>query len=217
MNTNIIKSLGLIALGGVVGGLTGYFLASLVINQLLEQQEYFEEEEESINIEVKTGTPETVKLKKVEKRDYTKYAKEDLAELVKPYTTEGSANSKQDNIRVISLEEYESNRTVNRELITYYAGDTTFCDATEEIIPNPEDFFGANVHLHFGEESQDPDIVYVRNENNGVNYEITQVPGKYSVIIMGLPDDEPKSKPKGRRSTNKTPKSFESEENEGED
>ncbi len=209
MNTITIKRFGIIAVGGLAGGLVGYFLASLIIKQLTKPQEEFENEEENANIELKVGPPKTVK---DIKRDYTKYAeKGDLSELVQPY------KSKQDNIRIISIDEYDSNRTVNRELIAYYAGDTTFCDANEEIIPNPEDFFGPNIHLHFGEESNDPDIVYVRNENNGVSYEITQVHGKYHVIVLGMPDEEPKVTKAKRRRTSKKEEIEESIENEGED
>ncbi len=214
MNTITIKRFGIITVGGLAGGLIGYFLANLIIEQLTKPQEEFENEEEDANIELKVGAPKRVKEIKT---DYTKYAeKEDLSKLVEPYKNK----SKQDNIRIISIDEYDSNRTANREPITYYAGDTTFCDANEEIIPNPEDFFGPNIHLHFGEESDDPDIVYVRNENNGVSYEITQVHGKYHVIVLGMPDEEPKVTKAKRRRTSKKAENIEDEEsieNEGED
>lgn len=213
MNTSLIKRLSIIVLGGIAGGAVGYLLAKFVIDQLLEQQKEFEWEEKN---KIKVGKPGSVK--QVNKIDYTKFGeKGTLSELVKPYT-EPEVKSEHNNIRVISLEEYQSNRT-NIEEISYYAGDTTFCNMNEEIIPNPEDFFGPNVHLRFGEESEDPDIVYVRNENNGVSYEITQLPGKYSVIVLGLPDEEKKVTKARRRKTTKA-KSLEDEEsieNEGED
>jgi len=223
MNTKMLKPLGLIVLGGIAGGLAGYFLASLIIDQVLESQKEFEEEEENINIDIKVGLPPENFKKGVRKIDYTKFTEKGaLEDLVRPYTEPpAKERSKQDNIRIISLEEYDSNRALNREPISYYEGDTTFCDANEDIIPNPEDFFGPNVHLHFGEQSEDPDIVYVRNENNGVSYEITRYKGKYSVIISGMPDEEPKIKPKRKRTTKiKKEEAFESEESiddEGED
>lgn len=215
MNADMIKRFGLIALGGIAGGFAGYFLASLVIDQLMKPQEEFEEEEENTaNTELRVGTaPESVK--EVTKRDYTKFAKSSLADLVKPYTV-GEARSKQDNIRIISLDEYDTLLT-NKELISYYEGDTTFCDSNEENIPNPEDFFGPNVHLHFGEDSGDPDIVYVRNENNGTSYEITRYKGKYSVIVMGMADEEPKGTKAKRRKSTKTVKETSEEENEGDE
>lgn len=214
MNTVTIKRFGIIAAGGLAGGLLGYFLADLIIKQLTKPQEEFEEEEMP-NIELKIGTPKVVREIKT---DYTKFAeKGDLSELVKPY----KPDSKQDNIRIISIDEYDSNRTASREPIAYYAGDTTFANANEEIIPNPEDFFGPNIHLHFGEESDDPDIVYVRNENNGVSYELTQIHGKYHVIVLGMPDEEPKTTKAKRRRSSKKAEALENEEesieNEGED
>lgn len=218
MNTITIKRLGIIAVGGLAGGLVGYFLANLVIKQLTELKEEFEEEEENTDTKLKIGKPETVKEIKT---DYTKYGeKGDLSELVKPYQSKNNkAKSRQDNIRIISLDEFDSIR-IGKEPITYYAGDTTFCNANEEIIPNPEDFFGPNIHLHFGEESEDPDIVYVKNENNGVNYEITQIHGKYHVIVLGMPEEESKpTKAKRRRSSKKENlrEDEESIENEGEE
>jgi peptidoglycan hydrolase-like protein with peptidoglycan-binding domain len=210
MNTIIIKRFAIISLGGIAGGIAGYFLADLIINKILEAEKEFKDEED-INVEVKVGAASKDAGGKV-KIDYTKYAeKGDLSELVKTYT-KGAVKSKLDNIRIISLDEYDSNQT-NKEAISYYAGDTTFCGPNEEIIPNPEEFFGPNVHLHFGEGSEDPDIVYILNENNGTSYEITQFQGKYSVIILGMPDEESKeTKGKRRRNTKKV-KIVEDEEN----
>lgn len=218
MNTKI-KALGIIALGGIVGGVTSYFLATLVIDQILKSQEEFEwdEEEENTYKEVEVGKAENVK-KSNKKTDYTRFSeKGPLEELVKPYTN--SSGSKQDSISIISLEEYENDRTFNIEEISYYSGDTTFCNMNEEPIPNPEDFFGPNPHLHFGDKSNDPDIVYIRNKKNGVNYEITQLPGKYSVTVLGMPDEEPKETKAKRRKTTKKEEPFEKEEadNEGDD
>jgi len=218
MNTKLLKPLGLMALGGVAGGIVGYFLSSLILDRMLQTQEEFEWEEEDIaaeELKVGTPTPAASARKIVNKIDYTKFGeKGDLEELVRPYATKKQDNpkSKQDNIRIISLLEYESNRTVNRELISYYSGDTTFCDANEGIIPNPEDFFGPNVHLHFGEESGDADIVYVENGNNGVSYEITRYKGKYSVIVMGMAEEEPKETKAKRRRSKKVEEIPDSEE-----
>lgn len=217
MNTTMIKHFGIIALGGVAGGLVGYFLAELIINQMTKEEKEFEKEEEKTNVEIKVGKSSEI----VSKKDYTKYAtKGDLSELADAYKSKNNSKPKQDNIRIISIDEFDSNKVVAREPISYYEGDTTFCNANEEIIPNPEDFFGPNIHLHFGEESDDPDIVYVKNENNGVSYEITRFHGKYHVIVLGMPDEEPKvTKAKRRRTSKKADlvEDEESTENEGED
>lgn len=220
MNTITIKRFGILAAGGVIGGLIGYFLAEVIIDQLTKSEELENEDTDqeqpmfrkSEGGELRVGKSEKPK----EKIDYTKYATEkgDLSKLVEPYK-----ESKQNNIRIISLDEYDSDPSPAKEQIAYYEGDTTFCNENEEIISNPEDYFGPNIHLHFGEDSEDADIVYVKNENNGVSYEITQIHAKYHVVVLGMPDEEPKTTKAKRRKTKKvnTLENEESIENEGED
>lgn len=228
MNIYTIRSMGLVATGGVLGGLIGYFLGGLIVDQLekrAEELEWAEEDEEEGVPPRSSGEPEigvinsTAEVKRT--KDYTKYAKGELTDLVKPYTSsiveEGAkTNAKPNLITIISLEDYESDRSHNKEPIAYYEGDTTFADAQEDIIDDPVSIFGPNIHLHFGEESDDPDIVYVRNENNGVDYEITRVHNSYSVIVMGMPEEPPKETKAKRRKSVRKVDAHDDEENEDE-
>jgi len=226
MDTNMIKRVGLIAAGGVVGGIIGYFLGGLIIDQLekrMEESEGYEEEEglrPSPEREIGVITS-TARIR--EPKDYTKYAKEkgDLSELVKPYISSideesKKSNAKPEKIMIITLDDFESNRSHNKEVIAYYEDDTTFANAQEDVIDDPVSIFGPNIHLHFGEESEDPDIVYLRNENNGVDYEITRIRNSYSVVVMGMPAEPPKETKAKRRKSVRKVSANEDDDNEDE-
>lgn len=218
MNGNIVKTIGLLGIGGVVGGVVGLFLANLIIEELYRKQldMILEEDTEEVEEEEEEGPQPSKKA-----LDYTKYAKAELSDLVKPYTSsivEGAkkevGETKSDRIMIISYDEYQGDRSHNKEPITYYENDTTFANANEDIIDSPTSIFGPNIHLHFGEGNDDPDIVYVRNENNGVDYEIARVHNSYSVIVMGMPEEPPKEKAKRRKNVRKV--DTHDEENEEE-
>jgi hypothetical protein len=229
MDTNLIflKRFGPpVVIGAIVGGIAGYFLGELIVKQLEKAAQKSEEEDDWQKESWLEEDEKTVE--EIAKIDYTKYTKPkgNLEELVKPYTSsidekltkkgKSKVQDKANNIMIISLEEYEGNRAMNKEPISYYVDDATFADINEDIIPNPNDLFPVNIHLHFGQQSEDPDIVYVRNENNGCDYEITQIHGSYSVIVAGFPAEAPKDTKAKRRRTTKKVSANDEEENEDE-
>jgi len=71
--------------------------------------------------------------------------------------------------------------------ITYYAGDNILCDERDTPIYNPEKIVG---HLIFGHGSNDPNVVYVRNEKLQAEYEVLLDHGHYQVEILGQQIDE---------------------------
>jgi len=223
MDTNMIKRLGLIAAGGVAGGIIGYFLGGLIIDQIVKRVSEIDETFEDFGDRQEESEHGVVTVKEVRYKDYTKYAKEkgDLSELVKPYVSSideesKKSNAKPEKIMIISRDDFESNRSHNKEPISYYEDDTTFGNVQEDVIDDPVSIFGPNIHLHFGEESEDPDIVYVRNENNGVDYEITRIHNSYSVVVMGMPPDQPKETKAKRRKSVRKVSAHEDEDNEDE-
>jgi hypothetical protein len=71
--------------------------------------------------------------------------------------------------------------------ITYYAGDNILCDERDTPIYNPEKIVGT---LVFGHGSNDPNVVYVRNETLQAEYEVLLDQGHYMVEVLGQSIDD---------------------------
>lgn len=203
----IIKKVYMIALGGITGGILGYLIARVILNQLEKMDEEFgylddpdlyvydrHEEKEDLSEmadEVENALQPALEEPK-NKVNYTHFVndKGELDTLAKPYKSSIDALEKQNELfknfsdveildkkndfRILTLEEYteDSYKVFAKETILYYEGDTTFTNEGEDLIDGPESLFGPNIHLHFGEGSEDPDVVYLRNNKTGTDYEI---------------------------------------------
>lgn len=87
---------------------------------------------------------------------------------------------------VISAEDYhETNLNHEKSSITYFNVDDTLVDESEEPIVDPESIIG-DALMHFGESEEDPDIVYVRNEKLGIDYEVIRTEKSYQETVLGI-------------------------------
>ena len=110
-----------------------------------------------------------------------------------PYNTMSGAVTP-DTPYVILTEEFnEGNPEYDKVSLAYYEEDDTLTDDNEEIIPNPEDIIGYALSC-FGQDSNDPDIVYVRNEKLGIDYEVCRIPKSYQATVLGITDLPPKKR-----------------------
>jgi hypothetical protein len=74
--------------------------------------------------------------------------------------------------------------------IMYYEGDETLVDERDEIIPDINKCIG-DAFLHFGEGSDDPEQVYVRNGNLRSDFEVTRSADSYSRdVLRAVPRSE---------------------------
>ena len=64
--------------------------------------------------------------------------------------------------------------------LSYYMGDSTLVDSEEEIVSTADTIGVDNLELF---EQLDSDILYVRNESLGADYEVTKVLSSYSQIV----------------------------------
>jgi hypothetical protein len=97
---------------------------------------------------------------------------------------------------VISVEEFQHDRQdFDKTTITYYDLDDTLCDEREQPIPDVDYVVGRDSLEHFGDRSDDPNIVYVRNEKLGTDYEVMRDMRSYTSAVLGY-DDEPETKKK---------------------
>lgn len=82
--------------------------------------------------------------------------------------------------------------------ITYFEGDDTLCDDREQVIYDVDNVIGRDNLHHFGEDSNDKDIVFVRNEKMESDFEVVREEGSYTKIVLGVRDYE-NDRPRNRK------------------
>ena len=88
---------------------------------------------------------------------------------------------------VIHVEEWETNEVGLEQItLTYYMGDDIVTDDHDVPVYRPDNVIGKGVRDLFGHGSQDKNVVYIRNETNGCEYEILKDNGSYEVEVIGL-------------------------------
>jgi hypothetical protein len=84
---------------------------------------------------------------------------------------------------ILHREEFFANEMeLEQTTITYYKGDDVLCDEKDVPIYSPEKVVG---RLEFGRGSQDPNVVYIRNEELGAEWEVLLDHGYYAVEVLG--------------------------------
>lgn len=87
---------------------------------------------------------------------------------------------------IISQEEFmEGVDHYEQITLTYYEEDEVLADIKDEPVPEQEKLIGDG-NLEFGRGSNDPNIVYVRNENNMVDLEIIRSSGSFAEEVHGI-------------------------------
>jgi hypothetical protein len=74
----------------------------------------------------------------------------------------------------------------NETTLTYYAGDDVLADPNDNVVNNVEEILGADFVDKFGHGSDDPNVVYIRNDSAGADFEVVRSDGKYSHEVAGL-------------------------------
>lgn len=89
---------------------------------------------------------------------------------------------------VITTDEYVEDRLDYDNLdLTYFHYDNTVCDENEEIVPDISSLVIPNFKELFGCGSQDPDIVYFRNNKRGCDIQLTRLWDSYQSVVLGIP------------------------------
>lgn len=73
---------------------------------------------------------------------------------------------------------------------TWYDGDSTLCDERDQMIDDVEGTVGEANLARFGAGSDDPNIVYIRNEKRGLDIEVVLSHESYAAAVMGFNDDD---------------------------
>lgn len=92
---------------------------------------------------------------------------------------------------VISYEEFNEGLSgQDPDELIWYEGDSTLADMRGSIIPDTNRYIGDDNLLRFGEGSGDADMVYVRNEATGTDYQVNRSIGKFTKEVLGFNDEE---------------------------
>lgn len=196
------KEMVVVGFSALLGGISGYLLADWLVykyitvdkesfDRMQELAETYDTVTDTLNNMPPLGQEEMVEelRNNTLRTDYTIHSKPDLSEVAKQITNLDAPH-------IITLEEFEDGISGYESVdIKYYKDDGIFASAeTDEEISAPQNLFGPNVHLHFGEDSDDPDIVYVSNPRLAIMYEIVQIYGSYAGMVNGENKTPPKKK-----------------------
>lgn len=92
-------------------------------------------------------------------------------------------------IYIIHKDEYMNDEMgYSQDSLTYYQGDQVLVDSLDKPIYNHTNFVGHD--LRFGHGSDDPNVVYIRNEREKMEYEIILHTGYYLAEVEGLEVEE---------------------------
>jgi len=87
---------------------------------------------------------------------------------------------------IITSEAYCTDRLDYIKLeLTYYEEDDVLVDEGGDVVANGAYMVGEDTLLEFEGNADDPDIMYVRNELECVDYEITRMHESYEVSVLG--------------------------------
>ena len=87
------------------------------------------------------------------------------------YTDQEGVEDMNDGPYVIAPEEFGEYEEYETETLTYYT-DGVLADEWDNVIENPAELVGDGFENHFDEYEDDPDTVYVRNDELNMYYEI---------------------------------------------
>ena len=91
---------------------------------------------------------------------------------------------------IISSEEWHLNETNYDQIpLTYWADDDVLADDAKRLVVDVEAVVGATNLHRFGTLSNDPDLVYVRNDAFKADYEITKDERNYGEVVHGVDPD----------------------------
>lgn len=126
---------------------------------------------------------------------------DEVGKYVDPYDFETEAPLRMITVPyIITVDEFfgSDEEDYNKLSIDYWAGDRVLSDDKEEHIPDVEGTVTEANLERFGHGSNDPNLVYVRNDRLQTDFEICYNPGSYSREVLGMLEhaNEYKRKPR---------------------
>lgn len=101
---------------------------------------------------------------------------------------------------VLHREEFQTGDAGHdQSTLTYFAGDDVLCDERDTPVDNRDAMVGDENLEKFGHGSEDPNVVYIRNEPLGIDFEIVRSAGKFAQEVHGFSEDELQHSERRRR------------------
>ncbi len=116
--------------------------------------------------------------------DYDEESEDEFEDTVIPVGAVGRDNKTP---YIISLKEFtEEHPEYDKISITYYEGDDSLIDEDDTEITDPGEILGLSWSGAFGIMSEDDDIVFVRNEVLGIDYEVLRDEKSWNEVRFGI-------------------------------
>lgn len=178
--------LGSLTVGGCIGAVVAWIFTKkkyekLVADELKSIKEEFsknthivivKDKDEAEKLKDKLKNEEDLKQAKkiISDNNYTSY-KQALNEVKK------TAEEQEDTVLPYCIEPDEQGETgFARETLIWYEGDGTLADETGHVIDLPDEVIGLDILDEFGDQA----VIYVRNETDGVDYEVIKDTGTFA-------------------------------------
>lgn len=96
---------------------------------------------------------------------------------------------------IISIDSFQNEyESFSKNTLTYFEKDGVIADDRDEVIVDYLAYIGDEALDSFGEGSDDPNLVYVRNLSKEADYEIVKDPTAYQETVLGYDDPDKASK-----------------------
>lgn len=105
------------------------------------------------------------------------------------------AKRNEDDPYVIHVDE-RSEDEYTQTTMTYYEGDDVLTDSSDRVVHEVDSIVGIENMDRFGHGSNDPNLVYIRNEKLAVDIEVVKSEGTYEEEVMGLKHSEAHDHPR---------------------
>jgi hypothetical protein len=92
---------------------------------------------------------------------------------------------------IIHQDEFFTKETGYQQVTySYYAGDGVLADEADTVISNPDNLIGIENLNHWGHGADDFNVLYIRNSQLELEFEICRTPKSYEEEVLGLEHDE---------------------------
>lgn len=193
MNTKILNVM-IFACGAAIGSVVTWKVVKTKYERIAQEEidsvkEYYANKNAAVIDETEEVEEETVE-EKTEESDNTETnvavgARQAYADVLKDlgYTNENASKATNQRPYVIPLQSFGEFETYTCITLVCYADDVVTDYDSGELLEDAERLIGPNVSDHFGDYPEEPDVVYIRNEQLGIDYEVLRDENNYADLF----------------------------------